>query len=167
MKDKNYIIKVGDLLQEWGKNDIIEFDSKISSQLSNLSQEWISGTVILRSLNQDSLYISLKDVTCFLEETCDRCGSHYKRPVEINEYKARFVADEKTKLEEQETSDEEIFVINMREKSIDVEAMIAQAISLEDPFVKHCDVCEKELENTPDEEDIEEDFSWGGNIIFH
>lgn len=166
MKDKNFIIKVGDLLKEWGKVDTLTFEEKTTSALPNLNKEGISGTIVLRSLNQDSLYVNLENISCTLEETCDRCWVHYTRKVVVPEYVSRFVISEKIKQEEQETSEEEIFVINARDESIDVELMIIQAIKFQDPFVSHCEKCEKELEKISDEEEIEEGIS-SGNVIFH
>lgn len=42
MKDKNFLIKVSDLLKEAGKIDTIDFDKKYSEQLSSLTKEGIS-----------------------------------------------------------------------------------------------------------------------------
>lgn len=167
MKDKNFIIKVWDLLKEWWKVDTIEFEEKTSSDLPHLDKKWISGSILLRSLNQDSLYVSLENIYCKLQEICDRCWIDYERTINIPEYVCRFVGSEKIKKEEQETSEEEIFVINSRDETIDVEPMVIQAIKLEDPFVSHCPNCKKELENISDEEEIEEWVIWWGNIIFH
>jgi hypothetical protein len=43
--------------------------------------------------------------------------------------------------------------------------MIVQAILLNDPFVKRCDVCSKRLENVHDDDDLDE-FVSTGNITF-
>ncbi len=166
MKDKNFIVKVGDLLQEGGKSDSLDFEGKITWELPNLTKKGIAGTIVLRSLNQDSLYVTLENITCELEDICDRCWVSYTRTVDVPEYVSRFVISEERKKEEQDTTDEEIFVINARDESIDLEPMIVQAIRLQDPFVKHCSVCEKEATNDNDEEDNDEWIS-GGNIIFH
>lgn len=166
MKDKSFVIKVGDLLKEGWKSDSIEFEWKSTSELPELDKKWISWTVVLKSLNQNSLYVSLEDILCNIEDTCDRCWANYTRKVENPEYIARFVINEKIKQEEQETSEEEIFIINARDESIDLEPMIIQSIRLQDPFIKHCPKCEKEIANKPDE-DEEEEFIGRGNIIFH
>lgn len=167
MKDKNFIIKAWDLLKEWGKVDSIDFENKMTSELPNLNKEGISGSILLRSLNQNSLYVSFENISCTLEETCDRCWANYKRIIEVPEYISRFVINEKIKQEEQETSEEEIFVINDRDETIDVEPMIVQAIKLQDPFVNYCPKCEKELEKISDEDEFDEEVVWWGNIIFH
>ncbi len=167
MKDKNFIIKVGDLLQEWGKTDSISFNHKSSSWISNLANKWISWTVNFHSLNQDSLYVSLEDISCEINEICDRCWISYVRKVNVPSYVSRFVLNEKIKQEEEQTSDEEIFLINTRDETIDIEPMIIQSIFLEEPFVKHCQSCEKEIINDIDWEDIEGNFLWNWNIIFH
>jgi uncharacterized metal-binding protein YceD (DUF177 family) len=149
MKDKSFVIKVGDLLQSGGKEDTIEFEWRTISELVWLDKQGISGVVVLRSINQDSLYVSLENISCVLDETCDRCWAWYKRIVETPEYISRFVISEERKNEEQETSDEEIFVINARDETIDIQPMLIQAIKLQDPIIKHCPTCEKEIANEP------------------
>ena len=167
MKDKSFVIKVGDLLQEWGKTDSLDFSWKISQELPQVDDKGISWTVVLNSMNQDSLFVRLEDIHCTLQETCDRCWANYIRTVDIPEYIARFVINEERKKEEQNTSDEEIFVINARDESIDLEPMIVQSITLERPFVNHCPQCEKETQNQKDEDELDEGVIWWWNIIFH
>jgi uncharacterized metal-binding protein YceD (DUF177 family) len=167
MKDKSFIIKVWDLLQEGGKSDSISFSKKISQHLPHIDKDGISWTVVLNSINQDSLYVLLEDIHCSIEEQCDRCGKIYIRIVDIPKYISRFVANEQRKKEEEGNGDEEIFVINARDETIDLEPMIVQSIVLEEPFVKHCSSCAKEVEQQTDDEDIDEGTIWGGNIIFH
>lgn len=167
MKDKSFVIKVGDLLQEWGKSDSIEFKWKITKELPGLDNKWISWTVVLRSLNQDSLYVSLENIECNLQDTCDRCWANYARKVENPKYISRFVINEERKKEEQETSDEEIFVINARDETIDLEPMIVQAIRLEDPIVKHCPTCDEEIDDEDFEDDSNESIIGQWNVIFH
>lgn len=69
------------------------------------------------------------------------------------------------KNEEQENTDEEIFLINARSESIDIQDMVVQAIKLQDPFIKRCTKCEKKL---AEQDDDETDYFEGtSNIIFH
>ena len=70
---KSFIIKVSDLLKEGGKSDTLYFEHKISPEISGLNKEGVSGKIILRSLHQDSLFITLEDLSCKLEDVCDRC----------------------------------------------------------------------------------------------
>jgi len=42
MKDKNFTVKVSDLLKEAGKTDTLDFDHKTTDQLSNLTDQGIS-----------------------------------------------------------------------------------------------------------------------------
>jgi len=167
MKDKNFIVKVWDLLKEWWKSDSIVFEKKATSELPNLSEKGISWTIILRSLNQDSLYVNLENISCEIKEICERCWASYTRKVENPEYVARFVISEKIKKEEQETSEEEIFVINSRDESIDLEPMILQSIILKEPFIKRCPKCESELAKEFEDEDIDGWAIGWWNIIFH
>lgn len=167
MKDKSFVIKVGDLLKEGGKSDTIEFEWKQSLELPELDKKGIKWTISIKSLNQDSLYVNLENILCNLEDKCDRCWANYTREVNVSDYIARFVINEERKREEEESSDLEIFVINARDESIDLGPMIIQSIRLEDPFVKHCENCKKETENETDESDIDESTISQGNVIFH
>jgi uncharacterized metal-binding protein YceD (DUF177 family) len=74
----------------------------------------------------------------------------------IPNYISRFVINEKTKKEEEQISDDEVFVINTRNETIDLEPMILQAIRLEEPFVKRCTKCEKEIEKISDDDELAE-----------
>ena len=166
MKDKNFVIKVGDLLREGWKADTLSFSNKESKYLEKCSKDGISGEILIRSIDQDSLYVNVEHISCVFDETCDRCGASYKRPVETHWYTARFVASEQIKKEEQETTDEEIFLINTRDETIDLELLIIQAIKIDDPFISHCPDCKKEIESLPDDDEDDSLISWG-NIVFH
>ena len=166
MKDKNFLIKVSDLLKEAGKIDTIDFDKKYSEQLSSLTKEGISWTLTFRSLNQESVYATLTNVVCVLNETCDTCETPYERNVDVDSYTARFVLGEENRKLEQEHTDEEIFPIDGKNETIDIEDMVIQAIVLNEPVAKHCSDCAKKIEAMPDDDDSEY-FEATGNLVFH
>jgi hypothetical protein len=55
LKNKDFLIKIADLLNETGKKDSIYFDNKFSDQIKGLEKKGISGTFTIQSLNNDSI----------------------------------------------------------------------------------------------------------------
>ena len=48
MKDKKFLIKISDLLNETGRSDDISFDHKFVEQFPTVTEEGISGTLSLQ-----------------------------------------------------------------------------------------------------------------------
>ena len=115
MKDKAFIIKVGDLLQETGRSDEVVFENKWTDNLPGLTDEGITGTISMQSLSKDSVFVELENIKL-----------------------------------EQEHSEEEIFPINSRDETINVEDMVIQAIRLGDPIAIHCPVCAQKVAELPE-----------------
>jgi len=124
----------------------MKFEKQFPEEITNIGDQGLSGEIEFKSLNQDSLLVNLKNLSCIINEICDRCSENYMRKVEIDGYSSRFVANEKIKNEEEESSEEEIFVINAKDETVDLEPMFIQAIRLEEPFVKLCKKCSEEVE---------------------
>ena len=80
-------------------------------------------------------------------------------------YTARFVFEDEVKKKEAPESEEVLLFIDSKAETINIEDMVAQAILLDDPFVKRCDACTKRLANVSDDDDLDE-FQAKGNIIF-
>jgi uncharacterized metal-binding protein YceD (DUF177 family) len=167
MKDQVFIVRIGDLLQQAGKTDTMKFAHKFTDQLPNLGKNGISGTLAFQWLNTESIYTTLEDVRCTLHETCDSCESLFERTVEIPQYTARFVINEEIKNLEQNQTDEEIFLINPKDESIDIEDMVVQAIRLQDPFVVRCSACQKKFNSLTDEDEDVEYLEGKENVVFH
>lgn len=165
MKDKKFLLKISDLLNEIGKGDEIPFENKMVDQLPNIMEEWVSGSLTIKSVGADSLLGTLHDVKCRIQDPCDSCGKTFIREVNIPEHTVRFVAKDSMTKEEEETSEEAILFINDKDETIDVTDMIYQAIMLNDPFVKRCPACEKKIAAIDDDEDLGT-FGSGGNISF-
>ena len=165
-QDKNFWIKISDLLTETWKIDEISFENKFTDQLPKLGKEWISWKFTMQSLTDSSLLGKLTDIVCELEDVCDSCGSSYMRDVNIPEYVARFVSwDELEK--EKEKSEEDVFSIDPKNETIDIVDMVVQAIVLNEPFAKHCKTCEKKIEASSDDEDDLWYFEAKGNVNFN
>ncbi len=167
MKEKKFLIKISDLLNETGKSDEIRFEKKSVEQLPNVTAEGISGSFTIQSLNSESLLGTLHDVHCEIQETCDSCGTTFIRAVDIPEYIARFVVKGSISQEEMDLADEAILFIDDNDETIDIEDMVAQAILLNEPFVKRCEKCEKRVEKESEDEDDLGTFESKGNIVFN
>lgn len=120
----------------------------------------------MHSLDEHSLLGTLHDITCSVEDVCDSCGKSFVREIAIPEYTARFVEEDSIPKEEQESSEDVILTINPKNETIDIAEMILQAIILNDPFVKRCDMCEKKIEKEGDDEEDLGVFESKGNITF-
>lgn len=167
MKDQNFSIKISDLLDQTWMVDEVRFENKFSSQLPNLTKEWISWTFLIQSLNDTSLLGTLKDVHCSINDVCDSCQESFVRKVDIPEYTARFVVeDEQTEIEKEEKAEEEIFSINAGYETINVEDMVVHAIVLQEPIVKRCAACEKKLEHISDDDELDDTLIGNWNITF-
>lgn len=165
MKDKSFLIKISDLLNETGKSDDIAFEGKFVETIPTLTPEGISGSLIIQSVWTDALLGTLHDLSCRVNELCDSCGTTYTREIHIPEYTAKFVVEESLSKEEEEATDEAILFINEKDETIDISQMIEQAIVLNEPFAKRCAECEKRLSTEDDDEDLG-DFVSTGNINF-
>lgn len=165
IKDKVFKLKIADLLNETGRSDEIVFENKFSDQLPNIDDDWVSGVLSVQSLDAYSLLWTLTDIKATLHEVCDSCWTSYTRVVEIPSYIARFVLEKNITEEEKTACEDPILFIDSKNETINIEDMIVQAILLNDPFVKRCDVCAKRLETIDDDDDLDEFVStW--NITF-
>jgi len=170
MKDKNFVIKVWDLLKEVWKQDEMTFEKKFSDKIENLGSEGVSWTVIMQSLYDDSIYVTLKDVKCKLKDTCDSCQSTYDRTFTVDEYGASFILWWQTEALIIK-SEEDVFPIETWDETINIEDLLVQSILLQSPFVKRCDLCEKNMDHTTDDEELDEAeelkfFESKSNVVF-
>ena len=166
MKDKSFIIKIGDLLKEAGRKDEMAISHKWSESIPGLTKEWVSADVFLQSLSSDSVFIDIENIACDIENICDTCEADFVRSVFIEEYSGKYVLGEANIKLEQEHSEEEIFAITSRDESIDIEEMLVQAVRLNEPIVYHCASCAQKIAELPDEEDPDY-FEGNDNVIIH
>ena len=162
MKNSKFIINVWDLLLSAWKMDEISFENEKISEIEWLTKEWISWKILIQSFDKESLLVTLEDVTCTIQEPCDRCTNLYKRNVKVESYTARFQVE----FDKEYDWDDEIFLIDKNE-TIDVKEMIINAILLQEPFTKKCEKCIKEDEENWEMDDWDLDsFEWTWNINF-
>lgn len=160
MKKSRFIINVWDLLISAWKRDEISFENEYIQEIPNLTKEWISGTIVIQSYDQNSLLVTLHDLKCTIHEPCDKCTELYDREISIPEYSAKFQIE----IDPDYEWDDEIFTIDKNE-NIDVQDMIINAINLQEPFTKKCPKCIDLEEEEEDDEDVWT-FEWTWNINF-
>lgn len=166
MKDQSFIIKIADLINQPWKKDEMFFEKKFTDQLPNLDKNWLTWSVLLQSLDKNSILVSLIDVKCIMDDICDICQKNYKREVLWELYNAKFILPEHYK--DDDNSTEEIFPIDHKDENINIEDMVVQDIVLQEPIVRRCSDCEKKDhkdDNIQEDSDIEY-FEWKWNIIF-
>ena len=166
MKDQSFVIKVADLLNQPWKQDEMSFEKKFTEQLPNLNEKWLSWNVLLQSLDKNSILVTLTDVSWVLEDVCDVCQKTFKRKVVWNIYDAKFILPEYDR-DDEESGTEEIFPIDSKDETINIEDMVVQNIVLQDPIVRRCEDCEKKTPS--DDADLDDDleyFEGKGNVVF-
>lgn len=147
MRHNGFEIKVSDLLN--GKiTDTLSFENQHLSEIENLTPEGVSGSLTLQSLDHKSLLVTLNQLKCSLEDSCDHCGKSFVRSLEIQDYVAKYVTEIDPEFQDAE---QDVLLIDIKNGVIDIEEMIYHAIQLEEPFVKRCSTCE----NLPISEDEE------------
>ncbi len=139
MRHNGFEIKVSDLLN--GKiTDTLSFENQHLSEIENLTPEGVSGSLTLQSLDHKSLLVTLNQLKCSLEDSCDHCGKTFIRELEIENYVAKYVTEIDSEFQDKE---QDVLLIDIKNGVIDIEEMIYHAIQLEEPFVKRCSVCER------------------------
>ena len=139
MRHNGFEIKVSDLLNSKIK-DTLSFENQHLSEIENLTPEGVSGSLTLQSLDHKSLLVTLNQLKCSLEDSCDHCGKTFIRELEIENYVAKYVTEIDSEFQDKE---QDVLLIDMKNGVIDVEEMLYHAIQLEEPFVKRCSVCER------------------------
>ncbi len=162
MKKSDFTIKVADLLKETGKQDTTDFSELYTSKIAGLNKEWVSGTISLESINENTIDATITNLECQISDICDHCGKEYVRQTRCDIYENKFSSD---KSQFEDDTEEEIFPIN-ENQIIDIEDMIVQAIGLQEPLTKLCYDCLNKID-TDDEEDSLDYFETSvGNIKF-
>lgn len=164
MKDKNFKIKIWDLLHNVWSSDEIHFEKKFLDELTWLDDKGVSWDIYLQSLNDQAVHCVLQNVSCSIVENCDTCNKTYTREAIIPEYSAKFVLWDMTNYLTKK-SDEEVFQISSKDEFINLYDMVLQAIILQEPIAKHCEDCQKNVDKLDDDEELAY-FESNSNITF-
>ena len=162
---KTFELKVSDLLKDPGKIDSIDFEKLFSENIENLSKDGISGSLTFQSINDTTILFSVENLKCKIRDNCDTCLEDYDREVFCEEYKTKFeIPNDEYMQDDESPESEEVFPINPKSETINIEDFLRQAIFMQEPFLKKCDACEKISLETEDE-DIDP-FSSSANVTF-
>ena len=159
MKGKSFTIKVSDLLNHLGHDSIV-FSEKKTDLLPSLTAEGMRGVLHFHSVDGESVLVKLEDCEAEIQDVCDTCGRAFLRSVHVDVYSAKFTLRAQ---ELDESTDEVLFLIDVKNETIDVEELLYQAIMLQEPFVKRCASCEKNLIEQETSDEISDDSAdFGG-----
>lgn len=163
MKDYWFKIKVSDLLLKPWSKDVIEFSNKFTKNIPNLTEEWISWTVSLMSLNENSIQVIIKNIKTRLNTKCDVCWVEFIKDIYIKSYDTKFV-NPKIHHDLSEKDHDSEFLID-DDDNINIEDLLTQAILVQNMIVIRCDDCEEKLSQIDDDEDILDIPTTTKNII--
>ncbi|MEK7528406.1 MAG: DUF177 domain-containing protein [Patescibacteria group bacterium] len=94
----------------------------------------ITVSVLLMNLTHE-VNVQLKDIMFEIEMVCDRCLRHFKQQIHIPLAEREFITD----LDPSDISeDEDIFLVDMRTRTIDITEMLRQEILLHFPSKAVC-----------------------------
>ena len=162
--NKEFKIKVSDLLGQPWKIDEIDIKNMFSKLVPWLTKEWISGDLYLKSLDDNSVFAELENISCCREKPCERCQIIFEEKKEYPPYTSKFSLVKN----KDELDDDAVFEIDNKE-NINLEDMITQNILLEDEIWNYCNKCKLkiwELDNDDFNQYDNVDDSKKWNIVF-
>lgn len=163
MEETGFRIKVSDLLANPWSTDIIDFQWKKSTQLPEITKEWISGKIKLQSINKDTILATIQDANAYIITDCEICGQEFTMNINVENFETKFVAPN-IHHDLTETVHDEEFIINMKDDTIDIQDFLVQAIQTNIPIIYKCADCANEELPYEDAEDIENSSSIGNSI---
>ena len=165
---EQFIIKVGDLLRNPWKIDILEVDSFDLPDIEWLTSAWVTGTLTLQGVTDWSVKVMIKELKALVNDTCDISGEDYERQVEVINFDTRFSSAED--MGDDRVYDE-LFPLDASSETINIYDFLVQSIRLQEPLVHIKPGNEKLLDDYEDYEETEEDEENSGignnNVIFH
>ncbi len=164
--DNAFVIKVWDLLRNPWRLDTIDFDHLMIEDLSGLSADGVSWTLVLQWVNDGSVKAIIKNAKAMVSDVCDLSGEEYDRVIDIKNFDARFSTD--VDGEDKDRVYDELFPLDPQGETITIYDLLLQSIKLQEPIV-HIKPGKEYLLDEYDEddgEDKDEDLStW--NVVFH
>ncbi len=137
MKWQRRHTKVGDLLHNPWMVDTIDFSERYVDSMPNILEPWISWTITLQALNNHSVQVFITDIVCTLEDISDISGDTFVRAINVDEYEVLYtLPEENVDVDDVYASFNDVYYINAKDFSIDLEDCIANAIKSQDPIVK-------------------------------
>lgn len=133
---KRYI-KVWDLLHNPWLIDTIDFSDREIDSMPEVCKPWVSGSITLQAINNTSIQVFLENISCSVEDISDVSGETFIREVFLQEYEVLFtLPEENIDVDDIYASFNDIYYINMKDFSIDLEDCVVNAIRSQEPIVK-------------------------------
>lgn len=124
-------LNVGDLMQEAGKEDVIEEDNiPFSRHIPNITKDGVSFVLHLQSLNDQDILVTFREIHAHLQEVSDISLQTFERPVDVYDYQVKYTT------EQSYVDDEEVFLLPPKSFRLDLSAPLCQAIQLQEPVVQ-------------------------------
>ena len=150
----SFTIKIGDMLRERWKSDIIEFEWLDSHLIDKKTKDWISWTIKVESLNEYTIMVTVQDLQIQIHETCDYSLTEFIRKIHSKWEQALYILPEYQ--DEFVDKDDIVYDIDAKDESINIEKQLTDIIWLETPTVIVNPKYQKEYE----ENCVDEDTDW-------
>lgn len=140
------------------------FEHKIIKELKHLKPTGLKGEIFLQSLNNHEIFARLNNLEAPMSYTCEKTWQLFDQTIIVTNYESSFVLPSE---EHYDPDQEEVFFINQKDETIDIEPLIREAIQLNEPIIKISPDYLKQHENEPtvDDEDIDY-FESHDTVIF-
>ncbi len=165
--ENSFVIKVWDLLRHPWRLDTVTFDQLMIEDISWLSPEGVSGTLVIQWVNDGSVKVLIKQAKARVSEICDLSGEEYDREVLVENFDGRF-STEADSTDEDRVYDE-LFPLDGSGETINIYDLLVQSIKLQEPVV-HIKPGKEYLLDEYDENDFDDEADEDvatGNILFH
>lgn len=126
-------LKVSDLLHDIWSQDTHTFTNIKTSLIPWLTDEGITVTISLQSLNTTTILIQIEQLHCVIHEMCDKSAEMYDRVVDTAGFTGRCMLS--TQRIYEDPLDDDIYDINDKSETIDLEEFIMQAVLDQEPIV--------------------------------
>ncbi len=140
MKQYAWKVKVGDLLHNIGKADEVTFEGRYLHDYEDICDPGISGKFTLQAINKTSVQVIFSGIECDVKYVSDISGKEYIKHLVIDEYEALFIfPEDESQIETTYESYSDIYFIDMKDFSIDLEDCMVNIIRSQDPVIKQKD----------------------------
>lgn len=136
-------VKVSDLLRTPGKTDHIDFSERYVDGIDGILPPGISGSIYLKSINNSCVEVFLEDIVCTIDDISDISGESFIREISIDNYDVLFCLPEQEWQKEDNldiyTSYSDIYTIDEKDTSVDIQVCLVNAIKSQEPLIKKKD----------------------------
>ncbi len=152
MKDLNWKVKISDLLNNPGTTDKLKFENKFLKEDLWIQNPWISWEIFLEWLSHNEILAEISNIKFNIQYSCDICWENYNQEHLIKNKEIITFTDD---LENKEEIHDDVFEINTKNETINLEPIIEIIVKNEKPIVKKCLNCKNskqiEVEKNQDE----------------